>query len=199
MSFTPWRRREDAPHTLLQIAQEHYVGGRISFVGSAHFPAQAAMQQCIELGAKALLKAKDPNRTFRGPAGHRLRTLLTEAAETHSSLQALLTDAETAGLIGVLDDGYNPIRYGEGVLGVQLGSTLRAFDTIAWILLAQAGRVLGYEKPLNLRMGERVVPIFLWRLGLPVAEVIRRPCSGEAAEWATVEVVIESPSHSPAT
>lgn len=197
MSFVPLRSPEDAPYTLLQIARDQYVGGRVSFVGAAHFAAQVAMQQCIELGAKALLKTRDTNRKFGGPAGHRLRALLNEAAEVHAPLRALLTGSETAGLIGVLDDGYTSIRYGEGVLGVQLGSTLRAFDTIAWTLLAEAGRALRFEKPLSLRMGERVLPIFRWRLELPVVDIIHHSSSGEAAEWATVEVVIEPPWPSP--
>jgi hypothetical protein len=196
ISFTKWRKPDDVPHTLFQIAQDHYVGARLCLVGGAAFPAQLAMQQCIETGAKALIMSATPARRFRGQAGHRLRELLGEASTTNPRLATLLTNRDVGAVLSVLEKGYNEIRYGEGVLGMDLGGTLNAFDTIAWRLLSEVGVTLKYERPLALRVAECVLPVFLWRLKLPVIEVLHSTETGEAAEWAAAEVVVGPPSQS---
>jgi len=141
MSFTANRKPSDEPHALLQIAREHYVGARLSFVGGAASPSQLAMHQCIETAAKASLKATAPGRQFGGPDGHKIRTLLTEVALTRPRVKALLDAPDTSRVVDVLEGGYNQIRYGKGVLGIDLGGTLNAFAVIAWNLLTEPYRL----------------------------------------------------------
>lgn len=194
ISFTAAGRPEDAPHALFQIAVEHFVGARLAFVGSAGFSASVLMQQCIETGTKALLKHAMPSRTFSGKKGHELRNLLSEAQGNHPRLAPLFASVDTAKVVDVFDAGYNPIRYGEGVLGMDLAGTLLAFDTIGWILLAEVGQTLKYQRPLVARVSERALSAFLWRLTPPVLELIRPPAGTPEADWAGVEVVLALPA-----
>jgi hypothetical protein len=194
ISFTAGGKPEDTPHALFQIAMEHFVGARLAFVGASAFSASVLMQQCIETGTKALLKEATPSRKFSGSKGHELRTLLSEAQGNHPRLSPILGNVDTATVVDVFVAGYNPIRYGEGVLGMDLASTLLAFDTIAWILLAEVGRTLKYNRPLVARVSERTLAAFLWRLAPPVVEVLRLPASaGPEAEWTPVEVILALP------
>jgi len=78
LSFTPIRKPGDEPYALFQIAEEHYVGARLAFVGDALYSAQLLVHQCIETGAKALLKAEKLDRKFHGSSGHALRAFLEE-------------------------------------------------------------------------------------------------------------------------
>lgn len=194
ISFTACGKPEDTPHALFQIAIEHFVGARLAFVGSSAFSASVLMQQCIETATKALLKHAKPSRRFSGSKGHALRDMLTEALGDHPRLAPLLGGVDSAKVVDVFDAGYNPIRYGEGVLGMELASTLLAFDTIAWLLLAEVGQTLKYERPLVARVSERSLSAFLWRLTPPVLELIRPPAGTPEAEWAGVEVVLALPA-----
>lgn len=190
MSFTKRGKPGDEPHALFQIAREHYVGARVSFVAGAVFTAQLAMQQCIETAAKAILKSTTPGRKFGGASGHKIRDLLVELAPASKAVAALLSDSDTSRVIEVLERGYNQIRYGEGVLGTDLGGALRAFDTIAGSLLIEAGRVLGYQPGLRLHVGKQTLPAFLWRLALPVRSVEHRTGIRPDDEWLFAEVLI---------
>jgi HEPN domain-containing protein len=192
MSFTAYRKPGDEPHALFQVAGEDYVGARLSFVGGAAFPAQLAMQQCVETAAKAVLKSVTPGRQFIGRHGHEIRLLLGELAPARPRIRALLDDRDTGRVLEVLERGYNPIRYGEGILGMELGATLNAFDTIAWNLLTDVGAALGYGTDLNLHVGEQALPSFLWKLKLPVTKV-KHHRSGPDDEWPFAIVSIASP------
>jgi len=194
ISFTVGGKPEDTPHALFQIAIEHFVGARLAFVGSAAFSASVLMQQCIETGTKALLKHATPSRRFSGSKGHALRGMLSEAQGNHPRLAPLLGNVDTCKVVDVFDAGYNPIRYGEGMLGMDLATTLLAFDTIGWILLAEVGQTLKYQRPLVAHVSERTLEAFLWRLTPPVLELIRPPAGTPEAEWARVEVVLALPA-----
>lgn len=190
VSFTP-RKQTDLPHALFLIAREHYVGARVSFVSGALFTAQVAMQQCIEIAAKAMLKLSDPNRKFGGQAGHRICDLLGELAQKSEPIAKLLTARDTSRVIKELDAGYNQIRYGEGILGVELSGTLRAFDVIAGSLLTEARRMLGYRE-LSVSVRVQAMPVFLWRLNLPVLATEYYTPGSEVEPWTTADIVLGS-------
>jgi hypothetical protein len=191
ISFHLTPKSEDTPYALHDIARDHYVGARLSFVGSTVFPAHLLMEQCAEVAVKSLLLVSNPQRTFGGRSGHHLRALLREATQLYPSLSVLDGDRDVQTVIDVLEGGYNPVRYGESILGVNLGGFLRAADRLAWVLLAEGGRALRYLTPLSLRVGDAALPSFLWRLRVPV-ENVRRQTDAED-EWSVAEVILVPP------
>jgi hypothetical protein len=204
-SISPFDWNRLSWSTLIHMANQHYVMGRIAVMhlslGSAHL----LMQQTLELGLKAFVKRKAPE-TNTKVYSHRLTNIFSDVYSDHDLLSALASDPEAMAFMEMLEKGYNVVRYAEASysfgsdpFGVETRKLLGTFDRVACSMLrAMHGLTKVYTCTI-LHVLPPVYPLFIQDFHEKVHLILLPPdaMSGPPMRHFPVQIILEPRAFEP--